>query len=430
MKIHISTVNVILIFLIACMLSACSSLKNRKIEKDLSEKLALSGFEDHFTGLFIYAPETGDTLFSVNKHKYFTPASNTKIFTLYTALKILGDSIPSLRYKISSDTLYFQGTGHPGSLHPELKDSSIVSFLQNFENLIYIPAAFSEGRFGPGWAWEDYESAFAPERSSFPLYGNVLTIYRTNNLRVIPEYFGDSISETELSGKRLEHKNLFYIAATNRDSLKIPFKSGNKLTVDLLERATGKPVIKREVFPEGESMLLYGETHSDSLYKLLMEESDNFVAEQLLLASSAALTDTISSSFIREFVLDTYLADLKDHPRWVDGSGLSRYNLFTPASMVFVLEKLYTEFGKERILSIFPTGGKEGTLKDWYGSPDKPYLYAKSGTLGNTYCLSGYLITKSGKFLLFSFMNNHFMESSSRIKPKIEKLLELIRDSY
>ena len=412
------------------MLSACSSLKNRKIEKDISEKLVLSGFDDHFTGLFIYAPESRETLFSLNKDKHFTPASNTKIFTLYTALKILGDSIPSLRYKISNDTVYFQGTGHPGSLHPQLNDSSIVNFLQNFENLIYIPATFSEGRFGPGWAWEDYDSGFSPERSSFPLYGNVLTIYGGEDLTVIPEYFRDSISEAELSGKRLEHKNIFYVAVRDRDSLKIPFKSGDKLTVALLERAIGKPILQKEVFPEGESQLLYGETHSDSLYKLLMEDSDNFVAEQLLLASSAALTDTISSSLVREFILETYLADIKDHPRWVDGSGLSRYNLFTPASMVFVLEKLYTEFGKERILTIFPEGGKEGTLKDWYGSPGKPYLYAKSGTLGNNYCLSGYLMTKSGKFLLFSFMNNHFMESSSQIKPKIEKLLEVIRDSY
>ncbi|NNJ88950.1 MAG: D-alanyl-D-alanine carboxypeptidase, partial [Eudoraea sp.] len=51
-------------------------------------------------------------------------------------------------------------------------------------------------------------------------------------------------------------------------------------------------------------------------------------------------------------------------------------------------------------------------------------------TLGNTYCLSGYMITASGKTLLFSFMNNHFMAPTATIKTQIEQVLETIRDSY
>ncbi len=37
-------------------------------------------------------------LYNHNGQKYFVPASNTKLFSCYAALKYLGDSLPGLRY--------------------------------------------------------------------------------------------------------------------------------------------------------------------------------------------------------------------------------------------------------------------------------------------------------------------------------------------
>jgi len=416
------------IFLITISLASCSSSRNRKFEKNVSQVLDLHGFQDHFTGIMVYASESEDTLLAINHKKHFTPASNTKIFTLYSALKILGDSVPSLKYIIKGDTLFFEGTGYPANLHPHFQDSTLVDFLDQYETLVYTPGNFSEGRFGPGWAWEDYESRFSAERSAFPLYGNVITIYK--DLNVVPEYFRDSIRPLANARARSEESNTFFIQPSQKDSLEIPFKTGSQLTVGLLEQALGKPVILGDSMPEGEKMILYGSTPPDSLYKRLMQESDNFIAEQLLILSSSVLTDTLSFKLSRDFVLDTYLKEMEDTPRWVDGSGLSRYNLFTPASMVYVLNKLHGEIDRDRLFHIFPSGGKNGTLEEWYGGKVAPYVFAKSGTLGNTYCLSGYLISKSGKLLIFSFMNNHFMEPGSQVKLKIQKVLETIRDSY
>ena len=48
-----------------------------------------------------------------------------------------------------------------------------------------------------------------------------------------------------------------------------------------------------------------------------------------------------------------------------DGSGLSRYNLFTPQDFVTILNKMKNEFGMERIKNIFPTGGA-GTISSYY----------------------------------------------------------------
>ena len=161
-----------------------------------------------------------------------------------------------------------------------------------------------------------------------------------------------------------------------------------------------------------------------------MVESENFLAEQLLIMGAAMLADTLHSSRARDCVMETYLSDLKHPPRWVDGSGLSRYNLFTPESMVHVLNKLYLDIPKDRLFAFFPSGGENGTLEDWFAGNPHPYIYAKTGTLGNTYCLSGYILTKSGKTLIFSFMNNHFNSASSVIKERMHTILEQLRESY
>ncbi|WP_297765477.1 D-alanyl-D-alanine carboxypeptidase [uncultured Muriicola sp.] len=418
-----------LILLIFIYLAGCASQKERRFEKKVTEALSFRDFDDHFTGLMIYDPITGDTLIGINSDKYFTPASNTKIFTLYTSLKILPDSIPALKYVAQQDTLYFTGTGDPSALHPYFQDSSSVQFLTSFKTLVYVNGLFGEERFGPGWAWEDYDSAFSPERSALPLYGNVITILKDKAISVIPEYFKDSVRLMTKSIKRVEDRNTFYFDSNSTDTIQLPFKNSTALTKSLLEGAVGASISLGDSFPDTDRKTLYS-ISSDSLYRYMMQDSDNFIAEQLLIIASSVLTDTLSGAMTRDYILDTYLAGLPHKPRWVDGSGLSRYNLFTPGSMIYVLKALYKEIPRKRLFTLFPSGGISGTLEEWYSGDTEPYVFAKSGTLGNNYCLSGYLITKKGKTLIFSFMNNHFMKPTSTIKTQIEQVLETIRDSY
>ncbi|HEV8511709.1 MAG TPA: D-alanyl-D-alanine carboxypeptidase, partial [Cyclobacteriaceae bacterium] len=52
--------------------------------------------QDHI-GFYLVDLSSNKTLINYNGAKYFTPASNTKIFTFYTSLKLLGDSVASLK---------------------------------------------------------------------------------------------------------------------------------------------------------------------------------------------------------------------------------------------------------------------------------------------------------------------------------------------
>jgi D-alanyl-D-alanine carboxypeptidase/D-alanyl-D-alanine-endopeptidase (penicillin-binding protein 4) len=84
------------------------------------------------------------------------------------------------------------------------------------------------------------------------------------------------------------------------------------------------------------------------------------------------------------------------------------------------------EFGLPRLKGILPTGGT-GTLSSYY-KKDSGYIYAKTGSLSGVVALSGYLITKKNRLLIFSVLINN--NSDPVVRRKIEKFLEGIREKY
>jgi D-alanyl-D-alanine carboxypeptidase/D-alanyl-D-alanine-endopeptidase (penicillin-binding protein 4) len=112
----------------------------------------------------------------------------------------------------------------------------------------------------------------------------------------------------------------------------------------------------------------------------------------------------------------------------VDGSGLSRYNLFSPQDLVFILNKMKNDFGMERIKNIFPTGN-EGTLANYY-IPEHGYVFAKTGSLSGVIAISGFLYTKKNKLLIFSVLVNNHTSSGTQVRRAVEKFIEQIRDNY
>ena len=418
------------IFTIALILLLISCGSNKSLlTKSLDKHLATSFYENQFTGVLVVDAASKDTLYNRNAQKYFIPASNTKIFTLFAALKTLPNQIPALKYVEQNDSLYFEGTGDPSFLHPYLKDSTAFNFLKSKSNVVFATDNFMDSKYGPGWAWDDYQWYYSPERNALPLYGNVVMIKNNPELVVSPSYFKDSVLQISTTVNRKETSNLFYYPPHKQDTLETPFITNIATTKAILEQVLNKTISTRARMPTGVKKTLYG-IQADSLYIRMMHESDNFIAEQLLILAASELKDTLNSSLARNHILENELIDLKQEPRWVDGSGLSRYNLFTPQNMVHVLSELYTLIPQERLFTIFPAGGVSGTLKNKFKGDDKPYVYAKSGSLSNNYCLSGYLLTKSGKTLIFSFMNNHFKKATRDERTQLERMLQILRDHY
>jgi len=154
------------------------------------------------------------------------------------------------------------------------------------------------------------------------------------------------------------------------------------------------------------------------------------MAEQLLLTYAVENDLPMKAQAVIDFMIKNHLADLPDKPQWVDGSGLSRQDLFTPATMVKLCEKIYDEVNDEaRLFGLLPQGGKTGTIRNYFKS-DVPFVFAKTGSLSNVHNLSGYLKTRKGKTLIFSFMNNNYVRPTSEIRTEMERILTLIHEKY
>ena len=413
-------------FIILLFIASC---KTAKLTRTISKKVHTSFYDNQFTGIYIYDVNTDKVLFNYNGEKYFTPASNTKIFTLFTGLTMLSDSIPAFKYAVNKDTITLQGTGDPTFLHNYFKDSTALKMVDRYAKVNIITNNITDKRYGPGWAWEDFDSYFSAERSAFPIYGNVVTVKNEDSILVQPAYYQNKIKITEKFYGRDEYKNNFYFRKDRKSETEIPMIIDSTLTTALWNAILPNKVALIQASEIKPVTIAYS-VPSDSLYRRMMEVSDNFLAEQILILASSTLSDTLSSSKVRKHVLENQLKELKQPPRWVDGSGLSRYNLFSPMSFVEVLTKLYKTIPQERLFNLFPVGGKFGTIKNWYAGKEKPYVFAKTGTVGNNHNVSGYILTNSGKTLVFSFMNNHFKKSNDEIRTQMQRTFEWLRDNY
>src|SRR5450755_2234394 len=78
-------------------LQACSSshfLSQKANQQLLQQKDLLNAH----IGISIYDPAKAQYLFNHQADKYFVPASNTKLFSLYAGMNILWDSLVGIRY--------------------------------------------------------------------------------------------------------------------------------------------------------------------------------------------------------------------------------------------------------------------------------------------------------------------------------------------
>ncbi|HMO38164.1 MAG TPA: D-alanyl-D-alanine carboxypeptidase [Saprospiraceae bacterium] len=402
-------------------------------------------FSKSFTGFVLFDPESRQFVYEKDADKYFTPASNTKIFTFYTALKVLGDSLPVLRYMVSGDTLVFWGTGNPLFLHPDFEpDNTVLNFLRSRpEKLFFSGHNFRDEAYGPGWSWDDYNSTYQPERSPFPMYGNMVRFERSSiraGFVAQPAFFNQRIAfnaALEMEKPRIvRHIDDNVFEYNPRALTGLPFKQAlffryePKLIARLLSDTLGRQVevIDIDDVRPGTAYTI-NTTMPNRLFEQLMQDSDNFIAEQLLLVCADKLFGTQKSKDVIEYASANIFRNAPAPLQWSDGSGLSRYNLFTPRTVVKVLERLQTEVPEERLLAIFPTGGQNGTIKGWYKGKT-PYVHAKTGTLSNVHCLSGFVRTQKGKLLIFSFMHNNYTFSTNTLRQEMEKVLKWIAENY
>lgn len=420
------------------LLSACNTGKRISNTVHPEKDTALS---NAFTGICIYDETSGKMIVQHNAEKQFIPASNMKLLTCYAAMKYLPDSLPGWFIHESPDSLYLQPNGDPSFLHPSFPAQKLFNLLKtNRKPVVLVIPSVSFTPRGFGWAWNNYQEFYMPERSAMPVYGNVVRFHKeANGLYPMPAYFQTKLSVNDLSGKavnvrREEDGNGFTANSASLNYLTRPFtqKEDPDLVYTLLADTLGRLGIKAPMLRKsapGIDFKPFYTQHTDSVLQFMMLYSDNFFAEQLLLMAGRQLTGKLADRLAIDSLMKQDLADLPDHPRWVDGSGLSRNNLLSPRAFVTLLNKMKKEFGWQRLSNILVNGGEGGTLRDLY--TDYPQnIFAKTGTLNGQAALSGFIITKKGRRLSFSFLVNNHQAPATAVKSSVKSILTKIIDHY
>jgi D-alanyl-D-alanine carboxypeptidase/D-alanyl-D-alanine-endopeptidase (penicillin-binding protein 4) len=423
---------------IILVLSSCNVQK--KISKSAQQVIKDSSLLTAHVGISIYEPSSGKYWFNYQGDKYFVPASNTKLPTCYAAMKYLGEKLRGLDYIETDTVLFIRPTADPSFMHRDYKSQPAFDYLlSSNKKLAFITPKWEAEVYGSGWAWSDYNADYMAERSDMPIYGNVIeySLQQEGNkykLKGDIKFFRYALNEyvvpltPNIRIRRRRVDNTFDVFSSNGvfTKVQIPFRTfeNQRLLEDTLKKAWLDNVYP----PSDENFKSIYSRPTDSLLKPMMYRSDNFFAEQCLLMVSNERLGVMNDEKIIDTLLKTDFKDLPQKPRWVDGSGLSRYNLFTPQDFVAILNKMKNEFGMERIKVILPTGGT-GTISNYYKA-DSNFIFGKTGTLSGVVAFSGFLYTKKGKLLIFSTLVNNHQASSTAVRRAVEKFIEGIRNKY
>lgn len=439
----IKAINVAFILLTILMLSFSRSFAQVEQLKDLFQHSKV--LSRHYYGFSLYDLDSNRTLYAHQANQYFTPASNTKIYTLYASLKNISDSVPGLQYIERGDSLIFWGTGDPTFLHPQLDNGRVYNFLKYSEKeLFYLEQSNPDGTFRPGWAIEDYNFSYQRDITPFPIYAN-LVHFKVQQGQIIatPSFFSASIKplqkrKANFHIQRHLGQNVFELRGNQipRNSFRTvkPFIWTDSLFVNLLSDTLQRSVqlVQDIDIRADEEVKTYYSTNRDLVLREMMLPSDNFLAEQLTMVASYQQYGAFLTDSLRKEMAGSDFTNFVDTAMLWDGSGLSVYNKITPENVIYLLLTLRSMLDDEyRLKMFFPAGGVDGTLKNAYRVGERgPFVWAKTGTLRSVYCQSGYIQTRSGRNLAFSFLNNNFRTSATPVRQEVVRLVTYIYENF
>ena len=362
-----------------------------------------------FSGILIKDLNTQEILFSHNEDKLFTPASLAKIFTLLSALEILGEEyVYQTSFYFSSTVpgeingdLYVVGSGDP-TQSPEVIRKIADDLVQKFgirhisgdivlDNSKLLPEEF----LGRGWMWDDKN----PLIGALTVMGYKVKEKQKSYLNTMPLLWGNIFSQ-ELSKKGVKIEGNIRIGKT-KENLRVKY-------------------------------IYYSDT-MDKILAYMMKKSDNQIAENIFRTlaqedNPEGVSITIARAIASlEEVIDTSLGLKwgKDYIL-VDGCGLSEYNLTTPSHLVKAITYLYQKYDF-KILDYFASTKEKGTLKE-----RRPFqVWGKTGTLSSTSALAGILQTKNKRWVVFCLMENNFIFIEEENDPKIfeNRIIEYIYEN-
>lgn len=112
-----------------------------------------------------------------------------------------------------------------------------------------------------------------------------------------------------------------------------------------------------------------------------------------------------------------------------DGSGMSGDDLITPRAATTLMAYAARQPWGPLYKSTLPVGGVDGTLAGRFSGAMKDRVFAKTGTLAEVNTLTGYLIARSGRTVIFSILCNDREPTGDAPRSAIDRIVAAIADA-
>jgi len=459
------------------------------IKTKVAKSLKRPGARSADWGIQVLDPSTSEVLLEVNPDKPFLPASVLKVVTTSAALEKLGSGF---RFRTGvytngtigpdggvSGNIILVGRGDPNLTDPygeTFEKPAMQELAEKLQSLgikeirgsiIGDESYFDPGGNLKGWTARDFRSVYGAPITALSINNNVFWIEARPTRRKQPV----SVSaEPRTSYYRIQNKAVTG-GTRSRKTINVRLIRASKTIVVSgvlpANRTHGqfivmeKPaevaatILKDELRKLGIAvggevgMLLSGDVSAEErqgwsllaehqspplirALEIINKRSQNLHAEMLLRTLGAEFkgqgTDEAGLQVVKEFLVEAGIDS--DKIRLDDGCGLSRENLLTPRFQTSLLEFVSKRPYFDLFFNTLAVSGTDGTMKNRLSALEvRGSVHAKTGSLNGVTTLAGYMITKSGRNLVFSiFANRAYAEA--RVKKTIDEICSLFVSLY
>lgn len=437
-------------------LAGCSSRAATRQAPTLEQRLDAALNRNASTGASFSARvidlRTASEIYSRSADRPMIPASNMKLFTTAAALDFLGADYRFKTYlALDGDELWVIGTGDPATGDPrmakaagkkptaifdEWADAIKKRGVSRIAAVSYYDRALDEHWVQPLWNRSFLVDWYAAPVSGLNFNDNCVDIKVTppGKLEVMPPTQGVRINnELIANGKappsidRAANANVYTItgAATRPTDLESkPVTDPGAFFVDAMRTHLASRGLEisgpsrragsfdRSLLSSPKLVAVHETSMKDLLFRL-NKNSQNLFAEALCKilgrAFEAAQGHDVPGSWeAGGRAVGAFFAKYAIPPngfRLVDGSGLARENRITARIATDTLSVMFHHPSGELYRQSLSVAGQDGTLAKRMIDL-KGRVFAKTGYIGGVRTLSGYIQTRSGRWLCFSFLFN------------------------
>ncbi|WP_312318453.1 serine-type D-Ala-D-Ala carboxypeptidase [Atlantibacter hermannii] len=427
------------------------------------------------TNLALMVQKVGSQTPAIDYHsqQMALPASTQKVITALAALLQLG---PDYRF---TTTLESRGTQENGVLNgdlilrfggdPTFKRQDLRNLVTALKktgiqeikgNVLIDTSVFASHDKAPGWPWNDMTQCFSAPPSAAIVDRNCFSVslYSAPKpgdmafIRVASYYPVTMFSQVKTLAKGspeaqyceldvvpgdLNRFTLTGCLTQRADPLPLAFAiqdgasyAGSILKSELKTAGiTYSGTLLRQTQPNPQATVIASKQSAPlhDLLKIMLKKSDNMIADTVFRTIGRNFygvqgTWRSGADAVRQILRQKAGVDL-GNSIVVDGSGLSRHNLISPATMMQVLQYIAQNDAQLNYISMLPLAGYDGSLQYRAGLHEAGVngkVSAKTGSLQGVYNLAGFITTASGQKMAFiQYLSGYAVEPANQRNRRI-----------